>query len=215
MMMGREPCTKMEVEILNEIVTLTVSSLFSRSFRTQPQPTPPPQPEPTLTPQAFVQQVGPTKLAEALNRLRLDHNSASGRELPSKSYEALSVEKKKVKNELKLYDTSFRDKFLRLPKREEKEPMRPLYMYYKRLKQALTRRATERPVVDDNTTTRLITLRSERADLRVRLHSFQNDFSRTHNRRIRYHRDIEPVEAEYKRYKEVKQEIARFEATRR
>jgi chromosome segregation ATPase len=206
----------MEVDILNEIVTLTVSSLFSRGLRTQPQPTPPPQVEPALTPQAFVQQVGPTKLAEALNRLRLDHGAASGRELVSKSYEELTVEKKKVKNELKLYDTLFKDKFLRLPKREEKEPMRPLYMYYKRLKQALTRRATERPtVVDDSTTTRLTALRSERADLRVRLHSFQNDFSRTHNRRIRYHRDIEPVEAEYKRYKEVKQEIARLEGVRR
>ena len=48
--------------------------------------------------------------------------------------EDLSREKKKVKNELKIYDQSFQSKFKRAPSRAEKEPMRNLYMYYKRLK---------------------------------------------------------------------------------
>jgi hypothetical protein len=43
----------------------------------------------------------------------------------------------------------------------------------------------------------------------MRLHSFQNDFSKTHNRPIRYHRDIEPVEAD-KRTKVAEQETARL-----
>ena len=49
-------------------------------------------------------------------------------------------EKKKVKNELKVYDQSFLNKFKRLPSRVEKEPMRNLYMYYKRLKQYITKK---------------------------------------------------------------------------
>jgi hypothetical protein len=46
----------------------------------------------------------------------------------------LQNEKKKVKNELKVYDQDFINKFKRAPNRSEKEPMRNLYMYYKRLK---------------------------------------------------------------------------------
>jgi hypothetical protein len=47
----------------------------------------------------------------------------------------LQLEKKKVKNELKYYDQAFQLRFSRLPNRNEKEPMRQIYMYYKRLKQ--------------------------------------------------------------------------------
>lgn len=46
----------------------------------------------------------------------------------------LSNEKKNVKNELKNYDQAFNQMFNRVPNRQEKEPMRNLYMYYKRLK---------------------------------------------------------------------------------
>ena len=52
----------------------------------------------------------------------------------------LMREKKKVKNELKIYDQSFQQKFKRVPSRAEKEPMRNLYMYYKRLKQCISRK---------------------------------------------------------------------------
>ena len=52
----------------------------------------------------------------------------------------LNNEKRKVKNELKVYDQAFMSKFKRLPSRVEKEPMRNLYMYYKRLKQYITRK---------------------------------------------------------------------------
>jgi len=43
-----------------------------------------------------------------------------------------------VKNELKHYDESFKSNFGRFPNRYEKEPMRPLYVYYKKLKQAIS-----------------------------------------------------------------------------
>lgn len=52
----------------------------------------------------------------------------------------LQNEKKRVKNELKVYDQDFIVKFKRAPTRSEKEPMRNLYMYYKRLKQYIEKR---------------------------------------------------------------------------
>lgn len=54
--------------------------------------------------------------------------------------EELNHEKKRVKNELKVYDQEFINKFKRAPTRSEKEPMRNLYMYYKRLKQYIEKR---------------------------------------------------------------------------
>lgn len=48
-------------------------------------------------------------------------------------------EKKKVKNELKYYDQAFMSRFSRQPSRTEKEPMRMIYMYYKKLKQYITK----------------------------------------------------------------------------
>lgn len=56
------------------------------------------------------------------------------------SLDELQNEKKRVKNELKVYDQDFVTKFKRAPTRSEKEPMRNLYMYYKRLKQYIEKR---------------------------------------------------------------------------
>ncbi len=41
---------------------------------------------------------------------------------------------------MKVYDQDFINKFKRAPNRSEKEPMRNLYMYYKRLKQYIDKR---------------------------------------------------------------------------
>ena len=70
----------------------------------------------------------------ACSKLGLDNAKIQGKHLSGYGVEELSREKKKVKNELKIYDQSFQSKFKRLPSRAEKEPMRNLYMYYKRLK---------------------------------------------------------------------------------
>ena len=51
----------------------------------------------------------------------------------------LEEKKKIVKNELKRYDCTFESVFNRPPVRNEKEPMRPLYIYYKLIKQSLTK----------------------------------------------------------------------------
>jgi hypothetical protein len=57
--------------------------------------------------------------------------------------EILSRQKRGVKNELKNYDQTFAKLFSRQPCRSDKEPLRPLYMYYKRLKHILSKRLTE------------------------------------------------------------------------
>lgn len=59
------------------------------------------------------------------------------------SVDGLANEKKKVKNELKSYDSDFSANFKRQPNHDEKEPLRPLYVYYKKLKESLTRRGGE------------------------------------------------------------------------
>ncbi|CAG9313300.1 unnamed protein product [Blepharisma stoltei] len=206
----------MEYDILNEILTSTVSSLFEwknsefeEQMRSSLTSLPPPNPG------DWVKVEGNQKLEMALRRLRIDRNTTNGRELANKTTEELNTEKKKVKNELKTYDTTFKSLFGRLPKREEKEPMRPLYMYYKKIKQAISKRPAERSnkkLNREETVRKLETLRKERGELKAVLHNFQMEFSQTNQRRIRYHKDILPVENEYKRYKDVKAEIAKLES---
>jgi len=40
---------------------------------------------------------------------------------------------------------------------------------------------------------------------------YQDEFYKTHNRKIKYHKDVLPVEREYKEYKELKKEIVKLE----
>ncbi|CAG9316679.1 unnamed protein product [Blepharisma stoltei] len=206
----------MEYDILNEILTSTVSSLFEwknpgmeEQMRSSLASLPPPNSS------DWVKVEGNQKLEMALRRLRIDRNTTNGRELNNKTTDELNTEKKKVKNELKAYDTTFKSLFGRLPKREEKEPMRPLYMYYKKIKQAISKRPAEKgnkKLNRDEVARKLETLRKERSELKAILHNFQLEFSQTNQRKIRYHKDILPVENEYKRYKEVKAEIAKLDS---
>jgi predicted Mrr-cat superfamily restriction endonuclease len=80
------------------------------------------------------------KYQQAIQKLGLDSQKLQGKHLSGFSVDDLNNEKRKVKNELKVYDQAFLSKFKRLPSRVEKEPMRNLYMYYKRLKQYITRK---------------------------------------------------------------------------
>lgn len=80
------------------------------------------------------------KYEESLMKLQLDNSKIQGKHLVSYSLDELQNEKKRVKNELKVYDQEFINRFKRAPTRSEKEPMRNLYMYYKRLKQYIEKR---------------------------------------------------------------------------
>ena len=70
-----------------------------------------------------------------MTKLGLDSIKIQGKHLVDYSMDELNFEKKRLKNELKIYDQAFLGRFNRIPDRKEKEPMRDLYMYYKRLKQ--------------------------------------------------------------------------------
>ena len=51
----------------------------------------------------------------------------------------------------------------------------------------------------------------ERKNLRKVLDNFQKEFLKTYNRKLRFTKDIAPVATEFKRYKELKREIAKLE----
>ena len=54
-------------------------------------------------------------------------------------------------------------------------------------------------------------IKAERKDLRTKLDLFQKNFEANHNRKIRYTKDILPVQAEFKRYKDLKVDVAKIE----
>ena len=54
--------------------------------------------------------------------------------------------------------------------------------------------------------------KKERGVLRDKLDKYQKEFSRLHNRKIKYRNDIKPVADEFKRYKDLKEEIQMLEA---
>jgi len=201
---------------------------------------------------------GRQRLHESLARLDLPEDALAHRELHASSRHDLASEKRRVKQELKRYDTEFKRQFRRLPMHNEKEPMRPLYTYYRRLKAALahveaarsggavpSRRSSAETGggnSDDDTPggltlgprdggspvgggggggsareqismleARIESLQGEKANVRTRLQAFQERFVVENNRRIRFHRDILPIEREYRMYKQLKEEIMRAE----
>lgn len=58
---------------------------------------------------------------------------------------------------------------------------------------------------------RLASIKSERKELRTKLDQFQKNFEQVHNRKIRYTKDIVAVQSEFKRYKDLKVDVAKIE----
>lgn len=54
-------------------------------------------------------------------------------------------------------------------------------------------------------------IKVERKDLRGKLDQFQREFESVHNRKIRYTKDIVKVQTEFKRYKDLKVDVANIE----
>ena len=54
-------------------------------------------------------------------------------------------------------------------------------------------------------------IKRERRELREQIESYQQEFEQNNNRRIRYVRDIAPIDGQYRRYKELKVELQRYE----
>mmetsp|Transcript_42584 Transcript_42584/g.76942 ORF Transcript_42584/g.76942 Transcript_42584/m.76942 type:complete len:279 (-) Transcript_42584:160-996(-) len=188
------------------------------------------------------------RLQLALKRLDLNEELLVTKKIVKMSRSELSHEKKRVKQELKKYDTDWRRQFKVLPNHAQKEVMRPLYIYYRKLKQALGSAESairgagddsdddnpEQP--DDDGTSpknlrsgknkgrrgeienqiaileaRVNTLHPEKGMVRTKLREFQERFVIEHHRKIKFHKDILPIEREYRMYKNIKDEIAKVE----
>lgn len=210
--------------------------------------------------EAWLVNEGPGLLQESLKKLKLDENQIHKTSMEGLGVGELEDKKKMVKNELKRYDFTFDGIFNRPPIRNEKEPMRPLYIYYKLIKQSLMKEQGDRsqqsqgssnhttnnkeiknsysnnrtenyqksksfeiPNVESNKMERpmkfsindlkkkLDELKKTKNELRNKLHNYQQNFTKDNNRKIKYHKDISPVEDDYKRYKELKTEIQKLE----
>uniref|UniRef100_A0A7S4V045 FAM13A-like domain-containing protein n=1 Tax=Alexandrium monilatum TaxID=311494 RepID=A0A7S4V045_9DINO len=179
---------------------------------------------------------GKQRLRDSLARLNLPEDRVSHANLPKMNRHELASEKRRVKQELKRYDADFRKQFSRLPTHSEKEPMRPLYVYYRRLKTMIAQAETSklgpresvttgpdeetprqggrRPNVEDQIAAleaRIDSLQTEKGSVRVKLQAFQEKFVSENNRKIRFHKDILPIEREYRMYKNLKEEIQKAE----
>lgn len=223
-------------------------------------------------------------LREALNRLDLREDHVAHPDVNRMGRHELSSEKRRVKQELKRYDAEFRRQLMRLPTHSEKEPMRPLYVYYRRLKNMLSQAeqssrsggggggrrsssgatATATAGSDDEgpglkfgpresdeaslrqqqqllaaaaggggqqplsrrgqggssslkdqisaLEQRIESLQAEKGVVRTKLQAFQEKFLSENSRKIRFHKDILPIEREYRMYKNLKEEIMRAES---
>jgi len=202
-------------------------------------------------------QEGKMRFREALERLDLSETCVMHPKVNTFDQHQLGLEKRRVKQELKRYDSDFRQQAGRLPTHTEKEPMRPLYVYYRRLKVLIShgsksgRRAANsddegagsQPLgsvresltpnrdgasrgrgggdpgragsAEDQITAledRICSLQSDKSAVRAKLQAFQEKFVAENNRVIKYHKDILPVEREYRMYKNLKEEVAKAES---
>jgi chromosome segregation ATPase len=198
---------------------------------------------------------GKTKLREALARLDLAEDEVAHHNLKHMGRHELAVEKRRVKQELKRYDAEFRRQAQRLPTHSEKEPMRPLYVYYRKLKTLIAQAESSKTgrrsatsddeglglrsgdvrgsltAIPDNEETprtgrrsgnveyqiaaveaRIDQLQVEKGSVRAKLQAFQERFVNENNRKIRFHKDILPIERDYRMYKSLKEEITKAEA---
>ncbi|CAE7243683.1 PSAE [Symbiodinium microadriaticum] len=178
----------------------------------------------------------------ALRRLDLNEEMLSSKRITLMSKTELGQEKKRVKAELKRYDTDWKKQFKVLPNHSQKEVMRPLYLYYRRLKNQLATAdsgARDQDSDDDllgrqpgpesarsgrrtnkekaelqisQLEARANSLQQEKGAIRTKLKEFQENFLLQHHRKIRFHKDILPIEKEYRMYKNIKEELQKVES---
>ena len=74
------------------------------------------------------------RCAQALSTLGLSNLDAADASLGGLCLQELEAKKRRVKNELKSFDTWHEDTYGSKPTRQDKEPMRPLYTYYRKIK---------------------------------------------------------------------------------
>jgi len=153
------------------------------------------------------------------------------------SYEKITRLKMNLKRELKYFDTTFKGHFGSLPTHRDKEVMRPLYAYYRKLRDIMaTKRTSNNPIPpgrDSRTLSanedseepkkgkpderslqimhQLPKLVEKKLVLKTKLQEYQATFQREKGTRIKYLRDIAPIEPIYNQYKEIKEQMARLQ----
>ncbi|KAH8582058.1 coiled coil [Cryptosporidium sp. chipmunk genotype I] len=116
--------------------------------------------------------------------------------------------KRKIKQELKKFDSDFQMLYGKLPSKSDKEPLKPLYILYRNLKDS-TYQAKDSHIQD--LTSELESLKQKKNQLRELLETFQNQFLKKNHRKVLYHKDLLPIEKEYLEYKSIKNKIKQLE----
>ena len=244
--------------------------------------------EENITPEIWRNTIGKTKFENSMNKLNLDEKKIKNRQLYNLTLEVLQKEKAKVKNELKKYDSDFNEIFNYLPTKQDKEIMKPLYIYYKSIKNAIEKKEGNNEgnsvmnprysqitysVVSNNSDAGNIKnnnynnyhqqinnqnnnlnqknnfnyhkkansssmqnkneiqdivkekkrslsrdeinalekeykdIKKEQKDLKDMLRNYQNEFQKSNNRKVKFLKDITPVEREYQKYKSNRQRL--------
>ena len=243
------------------------------------------QKEQNITPEIWRNTIGKKKFENSMQRLNVDEKKIKNLQLSNLSLDALQKEKAKVKNELKKYDSDFNEIFNYLPTKQDKEIMKPLYIYYKSIKNAIEKKEGNNDgnsvmnnprysqitysVVSNNSDTGNIKnnnnyhqhlnnqnnnqknnfnyhkkansssiqnkneiqdvvkekkrslskdeinalereykdIKKEQKDLKDMLRNYQNEFQKSNNRKVKFLKDITPVEKEYQKYKTNRQRL--------
>ena len=238
--------------------------------------------EENITPEIWRNTIGKKKFENSMHRLNVDEKKIKNLQLSNLSLDALQKEKAKVKNELKKYDSDFNEVFNHLPTKQDKEIMKPLYIYYKNLKNAIEKKEEDRNAIttlnqnyNQNTYSVISTnsnndnkfntnyfqnnilnqksgfnyhkkanstslqnnnnnnnnndikekkrslskdemnalereykdIKKEQKDLKDKLRNYQNEFQKSNNRKVKFLKDITPVEKEYQKYKTNRQRL--------
>ena len=122
--------------------------------------------------------------------------------------------------------TEFKKRHGHMPSKIEKEPIRHLYVKYNEIKNTLsekegkgeeasTKGSTSEVVVDLASSTasssggsvkasNLKALLIEKRSLQAKLRDYESKFELSQGRKVKYHKDISPVENDYQRYKLLK-----------
>ena len=160
---------------------------------------------------------GERQLREALNRLGISDFEVSWQRLQEAAEDEISDLKAGLKLELKQYDVQFRRHYGRDPDHAEKEPLRPLYNFYKKVRSfspASKVPATISPMTARQGEENLQKLLEDKETLRQRLRDYKTQFENSTGRTLTQKKEIAPIDQDYRRYKELKAQIERIQSAR-
>lgn len=149
-------------------------------------------------------QSGESSVESRIER-ELDRSHERTKESMKQRRENLEAEKKMLKRRLKEFDDVFEKKHGRKPQRVDKEPIRHLYEAYNAVKILLSK---EQQIPSMKLTAKSVqSLLNEKRQLQGKLRRFEREFEEKHSRKVKFNRDIKGLEADYRRYKDLKNQL--------